>query len=87
MRGLTTDDARDLEKFVTYCWTFYGPTDGIYPIKGLTIEMMVLACAWVTENGRPNDPEWPYQGGDTDDRLSACEALLMQNPTLASPYS
>ena len=86
MRGVMTDD-KELLKFVTYCWSFYNPIDGIYPMENLTVEMMAAACAWVTENGRPNNPEWPYLGGDTDDRLSACEALLMQNPALTSPYS
>lgn len=30
--------------FVEYCWSFYNPDDGIYPIKGLTVQMVVSGC-------------------------------------------
>ena len=28
----------DLQGFMDYVWEFYNPTDGIYPIKGLTMK-------------------------------------------------
>ena len=28
----------DLQWFMVYVWEFYNPTDGIYPIKGLTMK-------------------------------------------------
>ena len=33
-----------LSSFVEYCWSFYNPEDGIYPIKGLTVQMLVSGC-------------------------------------------
>ena len=66
-------------EFLSYCWSFYGP-EGIYPIKGLTLQQMADACSFV-EN---LEPEWC--SGDTDDRLSACKVLLANNPELPNPY-
>jgi hypothetical protein len=33
-----------LTYFVEYCWSFYNPEDGIYPIKRLTHKMLVDGC-------------------------------------------
>ena len=66
-------------QFLSYCWAFYGP-EGVYPIKGLTLQQMADACAFV----QSLEPNWC--GGDTDDRLSACKVLLSKNPELSNPY-
>ena len=65
--------------FLSYCWAFYGP-DGVYPIDGLSLEMMNEACQLV----EAAEPDWC--GGDTDDRLSACKVLLAKFPYLSNPY-
>ena len=67
-------------QFLSYCWAFYNPIDGIYPVEGLTLDAMAKACAFV----EASDPEW--EGGGTEDRCSACRVLLQQNPHLKSPY-
>ena len=66
--------------FLSYCWAFYNPIDGVFRIEGLTLDAMAKACAFV----EANDPEWC--GGDTEDRCSACSVLLQQNPNLKFPY-
>ena len=68
-------------EFLSYCWAFYNDLDGCFPIEGLTLDAMAKACAFV----EANDPDWC--GGDSDDRCSACNVLLQQNPHLKSPYS
>jgi len=49
--------------FVQYCWSFYNPEDGIYPIKGLTVQMLVSGCRARMDcpafcNGDSIDREW-----------------------------
>ena len=68
--------------FLAYCWAFYNEIDGVFPIRGLTLQMMADACAYV----QANEPECPWAGGDTDDRTSACAVVLKQNPQLKNPY-
>ena len=34
----------ELEKFVAYVFSFYRPNGGLYPIKGLSLEMVEAAC-------------------------------------------
>jgi hypothetical protein len=70
-------------EFLSYCWAFYNPIDGTYPIEGLTLDAMAKACANVEANGGPH---FEWSGGDTDDRCGACEVLLQQNPDLKNPY-
>ena len=67
-------------EFLSYCWAFYNEIDGVYPIKGLTLQKMADACSWVQKN----EPHWC--GGDSDDRISACNVLLASNPDLKDPY-
>ena len=67
-------------EFLSYCWSYYNEQDGLYPIKGLTLDAMAKACALV----EAADSDWCE--GDTDDRLSACHVLLHQNPELKNPY-
>ena len=31
-------------QFLSYCWAFYNPIDGVYPVEGLTLEAMNKAC-------------------------------------------
>ena len=33
-----------LSRFVEYCWSFYNPQDGIYPIRRLTHKMLFDGC-------------------------------------------
>jgi len=67
-------------EFLSYCWSFYNPSDGVYPIDGLSLEMMNEACQLV----EAAEPDWC--GGDTEDRLSACKVLLAKFPHLSNPY-
>ena len=39
-----TASGLSLTRFVEYCWSFYNPEDGIYPIKRLTYRMLTYAC-------------------------------------------
>ena len=56
---------QQLANFLDYFWMFYGPA-GVYPIKGLTLEMAYKACRMTAAL----DPE--FIGLDSDDRISAC---------------
>ena len=65
--------------FFDYCWSFYNPDSGVFPIEGLTRQQMTDACDWVQNH----EPEWG--GGGTDDRHSALTVLLANNPQLPDP--
>ena len=70
--------------FLSYCWAFYNETDGTYPIKGLTLEAMAKACAYIQANN--GTEEFPWNGGDTEDRINACKRVVEENPELKDPY-
>ena len=73
--------------FLAYCWAFYNEIDGVYPIKGLTLNAMAKACAYVEENnGLEEETGFDWGGGDTEDRCNACRVLIRQNPDLKNPY-
>ena len=72
-------------EFLSYCWAFYNPIDGVYPVqKGLPLDAMNKACRYIADVGHPDGYEWG--GGDTDDQASALQVLLIQNPELKNPY-
>ena len=61
-------------EFLSYCWAFYNPIDGVYPIEGLTLEAMNKACRYVEDVGHPDGYEWGK--GDTDDRTDSDDSVL-----------
>ena len=64
----TPTPAADLGPFIGYVWGFYGP-DGIYPIEGLTLDMVATGCRVVSLF--PN-----YGDGDSVDRENVRDYVL-----------
>ena len=72
----------DLQGFMDYVWEFYNPTDGIYPIKGLTITDVFHAIEIYIERIEKGDLEYVhYSWGDGDslDRERVRD-ILLENP-------
>ena len=62
--------------FVSYVWSFYNHVDGVYPIEGLTKDMVVDATnKYIADLG--DDITWG--GGDSIDRERVRDIILEDN--------
>ncbi len=74
----------DLKEFIDYVWEFYNPTDGIYPIKGLTQSDILDALnvyqqrikVAESNNGRWCNVTYIWGDGDTLDRERVRDIIL-----------
>ena len=68
----------NLNEFIDYVWSFYGEhSDTLYPIKGLTKEM-ILEASWLYLQMccYPSMPEYSWGDGDSTDREHVRDILL-----------
>jgi hypothetical protein len=63
--------------FVEYVDTFYNPVNGVFPIKGATIEVITKAIKSYVA-GIHQQSTWG--GGDSVDREFVRDIILAQNP-------
>ena len=71
---INLDDKSD---FIEYVWSFYGTDDPVYPIQGLTKEMIVLATAIYLILDKDNSrPEMNWGDGDSIDREHVRDIIL-----------
>ena len=64
-------------EFADYVWEFYAPNSDLYPIKGLTKEM-ILEASWLYLQMccYPSMPEYSWGDGDSVDREHVRDILL-----------
>ena len=62
---------QELKEFYSYVWSFYGTDDPIYPIKGLTKQMIVKATAIYLNKSTTN-----WCDGDSIDRENVRDIIL-----------
>ena len=57
----------DLQEFLDYVWSFYNTKDGLYPIEGIT-KQMVLDASWLYLQmcAYPSQPESCCDGDSVD---------------------
>ena len=68
-----------LVDFVAYVDSFYNEKNGIYPIKGLTNDMIVNATQkYITSQTK----DYTWGGGDSVDRERVCRIILSDNKSL-----
>jgi len=71
---INLDDKSD---FIEYVWSFYGTDDPVYPIQGLTKEMIVLATAiYLILDKDDSRPEMNWGDGDSIDREHVRDIIL-----------
>ena len=71
---INLDDKSD---FIEYVWSFYGTDDPVYPIQGLTKEMIVLATAiYLILDQDDSRPEMNWGDGDSLDREHVRDIIL-----------
>ena len=76
----------DLQEFIDYVWSFYNPQSDLYPIKGLTMNDIMLAFKVYrkriqeaeSNNGRWFNVTYQWGGGDTLDRERVRDIILEQ---------
>ena len=68
----------DIEKsnFISYVDSFYNVKSGIYPIKGLTLKMIIIA---VNKYMNSCDENITWGGGDSLDRARVRDIILEDN--------
>ena len=68
----------DIEKsnFISYVDSFYNVKSGIYPIKGLTLKMIIIA---VNKYMNSCDENITWGGGDSLDRERVTDIILEDN--------
>ena len=68
----------DIEKsyFISYVDSFYNVKSGIYPIKGLTLKMIIIA---VNKYMNSCDENITWGGGDSLDRERVRDIILEDN--------
>ena len=68
----------DIEKsnFISYVDSFYNVKSGIYPIKGLTLKMIIIA---VNKYMKSCDETITWGGGDSLDRERVRDIILEVN--------
>ena len=66
----------ETQMFVSYVWSFYNHVDGVYPIEGLTKDMVVDATKKYIAHLR-DDITWG--GGDSIDRERVRDIILEDN--------
>ena len=67
----------DLPDFIEYVWSFYNSDDGLYPIEGITKEM-ILTVSWLYLQMccYPSFPHYTWGDGDSLDREHVRDILL-----------
>jgi len=71
---INLDDKSD---FIEYVWSFYGTDDPVYPIQGLTKEMIILATAiYLILDKDDSRPEMNWGDGDSIDREHVRNIIL-----------
>ena len=70
----------NLQEFIDYVWSFYNPNTGLYPIEGITKEM-ILNASWLYLQmcTYPSMPEYSWGDGDTLDREHVRD-IILENP-------
>ena len=66
----------NLQEFLDYVWSFYNTEDGLYPIEGIT-KQMVSDASWLYLQmcAYPSQPE-SWGDGDTTDREHVRDIIL-----------
>ena len=66
----------DLQEFLDYVWSFYNTDNGLYPIEGITKEI-ILDASWLYLQmcAYPSQPE-SWGDGDTTDREHVRDIIL-----------
>ena len=65
--------------FIAYVDSFYNEKNGIYPIKGLTNDMIINATKrYITSQTK----DYTWGGGDSVDRERVCRIILADNKSL-----
>ena len=65
--------------FLAYVDSFYNEKNGIYPIKGLTNDMIINATQkYITSQTK----DYTWGGGDSVDRERVCRIILADNKSL-----
>ena len=68
-----------LVDFVAYVDSFYNEKNGIYPIKGLTNDMIINATQkYITSQTK----DYTWGGGDSVDRERVCRIILADNDVI-----
>ena len=68
-----------LVDFIAYVDSFYNEKNGIYPIKGLTNDMIINATKkYITSQTK----DYTWGGGDSVDRERVCRIILADNKSL-----
>ncbi len=68
-----------LTDFIAYVDSFYNEKNGIYPIKGLTNDMIINATQkYITSQTK----DYTWGGGDSVDRERVCRIILADNKSL-----
>ena len=68
-----------LVDFLAYVDSFYNEKNGIYPIKGLTNDMIINATQkYITSQTK----DYTWGGGDSVDRERVCRIILADNDVL-----
>ena len=67
----------EFKDFIDYVWSFYNTEDGLYPIKGITKEI-ILEASWLYLQmcTYPSMPEYSWGDGDSLDRENVRDILL-----------
>ena len=69
--------------FIAYVDSFYNEKNGIYPIKGLTNDMIFTATLKYISSQTEN---YTWGGGDSLDRERVRDIILADNKSLLNPY-
>ena len=68
-----------LVDFLAYVDSFYNEKNGIYPIKGLTNDMIINATQkYITSQTK----DYTWGGGDSVDRERVCRIILADNDVI-----
>ena len=66
----------DFNEFIDYVWSCYNSKDGIYPMEGLTREMIINASwLYIQMCTYPSFPNMNWGDGDTLDREQVRDIL------------
>ena len=67
----------EFKDFIDYVWSFYNTEDGLYPIKGITKEI-ILEASWLYLQmcAYPSQPEYSWGDGDSLDRERVRDIIL-----------
>ena len=74
MKTLTQIDQNEILDFVEYVDSFYNPVKGIYPIGGLTTELLTDSIKKYLKT--VNDSTYTWGGGDSLDRERVRDIIL-----------